>query len=153
MPKSILIADPAATRLEAEPVSRDWILSGAPEGASKVLARSSDWMLTLVVWECTAGRFEWHYKKDEILFVVSGEAIITTAQAKEFRMGPGDVVFFPAGTSCTWLIKDRIRKVAVLRETLWKPVGICITLASRLARMVGWGIVKLRSKPRGPVKA
>jgi len=144
MSKSILIADPTVVKLEPEPISRDWVLSGAPEGSSKVLARSSDWLLTLVVWECTPGRFEWHYKKDEIVFVLSGAVTITTDRGEQRSFGAGDVVFFPAGSMCTWEVTERIRKVAVLRDTLWTPVGMCIAVCSRVMRMIGWRVVRLR---------
>ncbi len=137
MSKSILIANPAVTELAPEPISRDWVLSGTPQGSSRVLAESRDSLLKLVVWECTPGRFEWHYAKDEIVFVLSGEAVIRDQQG-ERRFAAGDVVYFPAGSSCTWLVKDHIRKVAILRETLWRPFGVAIAAwakALRLARV------------------
>lgn len=145
MSRPILIADPNVT-LDPEPISRDWVLSGTPEGASKVLARSGDSMMALVVWECTAGRFEWHYTRDEVVFVLSGEAFISGDGGKERRFAAGDVVFFPAGSVCTWLVKERIRKVAILRETLWGPLGVAIRVWNRVKRMVGWRIVKLTAK-------
>lgn len=143
MSNSILIADPRNTDLDPEPVSRDWVLGGTPEGSSKVLAKSRDWLMTVVVWECTPGIFEWHYKKDEVLIVLSGSATIST-DGDERRFGPGDVVFFPAGTICTWQVIEPLRKVAVLRESLWTPVGMCIAVCSRVMRMIGWRIVRLR---------
>lgn len=140
----ILIANPNIV-LDPEPISRDWVLSGTPEGSSKVLARSGDSLLALVVWECTAGSFEWHYTRDEVVFVVSGEAYITDG-GKERRFGAGDVVFFPAGSVCTWRVTERIRKVAILRETLWGPLGVALALWNRVKRMVGWRVAKLRGR-------
>jgi uncharacterized protein len=51
----------------------------------------------ILVWECTAGRFHWHYVKDEVLVVVVGEAFVTNEKGEERRLGPGDLAFFPAG--------------------------------------------------------
>jgi len=137
IPKAILMADPATVDLEADPIRPDWILSGAPEASSKILATSRDWISNLVVWECTAGRFNWHYTRDEILVVLSGEAAIVHESGEKRHFGPGDVVFFPAGTSCTWLVTERIRKVAVVRETLWWPLGICVKIWNKILWKLG----------------
>ena len=134
-----LVDDPGAIGLEPEPIPRDWILSGAPQASAKMLMRGRDWLQSIVVWECTPGRFNWHYNKDETLFVVAGHATLTNERGEEREFGPGDTVFFPAGVSCTWLIKDRIRKVAILRETLWWPLGVCVKIWAKLLRMVGLG--------------
>lgn len=133
----LLVDNPAAIDLKAEPVPHDWILSGTPEAAAKMLLRSRDWLQTIVVWECTPGRFNWHYNKDEVLFVLSGHATLTNESGEEREFGPGDTVFFPAGVSCTWLVRDRIRKVAILRETLFWPLGFFIKVSVKLLGMVG----------------
>ena len=88
------------------PIKPEWILGGSPEAWYKDVAISRDGMSELVVWECSAGLFEWHYKKDESLIVISGEAFVTTENYRELRLGPGDVAFFPAGTSSTWRVPD-----------------------------------------------
>jgi uncharacterized protein len=139
MAQSILVAEPAGVSLDPEPIPQPWILGGKPEATAKRLARSRDWTTTLVVWECTAGRFSWHYNKDETLVVISGGAVITDKDGKERRFGPGDVVFFPSGSSCTWWINDRIRKVAIVRETLWWPFGLCLKVWAKVLRLAGMG--------------
>ena len=133
----LLVDNPGAIDLEPEPIPRDWILSGAPEASAKTLQRGRDWLQSIVVWECTAGLFKWHYNKDEILFVIAGHATLTNERGEEREFGPGDTVFFPAGVSCTWLIKDRVRKVAILRETLWWPLGVFVKVWAKLLRMLG----------------
>ena len=137
MPKSIVMATAATADLEPEPIPPDWILAGTPEARSKKLARSHDWTSYVVVWDCTAGRFNWHYSKDEALVVVSGEALITNGNGEARRLLPGDLAFFPAGSSATWLVPDRIRKVAVLRETMWRPLGFGLRAWNKLLRIVG----------------
>src|SRR5207247_1854806 len=77
----------AAADLSPAPTPRDWILNGTPEARSKELARSDDRTSHSMVWECTAGRFNWHYNKDETFVVISGEAFITNGQGEERRLG------------------------------------------------------------------
>jgi uncharacterized cupin superfamily protein len=139
MSKAIVIATPAAIELElqTEPISPDWVLSGTPVSRSKNLARSRDWTSNIVVWECNSGQFNWHYSKDEVIVVVSGEAFMINESGQEKRIGPGDLGFFPAGTSCTWRVPVGIRKVAVLRETMWRPLGLALKVWNKLLRTAG----------------
>jgi uncharacterized cupin superfamily protein len=135
--RSIVMTVPADVDLEPEPLPREWILSGTPIARSKILVRSRDWTSSVVVWDCTAGSFTWHYSQDETIFVVSGEAFLLLENGSERRFGPGEVGFFPAGTTCTWRVADNIRKVAVLRESMWRPMGFCLKAWKKLLRMVG----------------
>ncbi|HXR17356.1 MAG TPA: hypothetical protein VN777_14275 [Terriglobales bacterium] len=71
MSKSVImipagIVDPGS---EMQPITPDWVLSGTPELRSKMLVRSRDWNSHVVIWECTAGRFNWHYSGDEPVVV------------------------------------------------------------------------------------
>ena len=65
----------------------------------------------------------WHYTEDETVTLTFGEVFITNEKGEEYRLGQGDMGFFPAGTSCEWRINDRVRKVAVLRKSLSLPLG------------------------------
>ena len=125
MSKSIVLASAATmVDLEPAPISRDCILSGTPEARSKLLAKSYDGTSYVVVWECSAGRFMWHYIEDETVTITSGEVFITAKKGRECRLSQGDMGFFPAGTSCEWRVNDRVRKVAVLRKSLGRPLGL-----------------------------
>lgn len=137
MSKSIVMADGAAADLSPAPIPRDWILNGTPEARSKELAKSHDGTSSIIVWDCTAGRFNWHYSKDEMVVVIAGEAFITNEKGDERRLGPGDMGFFPAGTSCTWHITDCLRKVAVVRQPMPRPLGFAVRAWNRLRRIVG----------------
>ena len=101
------------------------------------VVRSHDRTSDIVVWECTAGRFECRYSVDEVVMVVSGEAFITGENGEERRLGPGDLGFFPAGTSCVWRVPESVRKIAVLRETMWRPLGLGLKVCKRLLRIAG----------------
>ena len=141
--KSIVIAAAASsTDLEPAPISPDWILTGTPEARSKMLAKSNDRTSSIWVWECTAGRFNWHYTEDETVVVISGEVFITTDKGEEKRLGQGDMGFFPAGSSCIWRVSDRIKKVAVVRKDLPPPLGFGVRVWHYLLRIAG-----LRGQP------
>jgi uncharacterized cupin superfamily protein len=137
MPKSIVIAAADTADLAPAPVSPDWVLNGTPEARSKELARSHDRTAYVMVWDCTAGRFNWHYSKDETVVVISGEAFVTNENGEERRLGPGDIVFFPAGSSSTWRVTNYIKKVAFLRHTMPRPLGFGVLAWNKLLQIVG----------------
>ena len=134
--KSIVITTPAAFEAGAltQPVLPRLVLNGVPMTRTWKVVRSHDLTSDILVWECTAGRFECHYSQDETVMVVAGEAFITDKNGAERRLGPGDVGFFPAGTSCIWRVPKSVRKIAVLRETMWRPVGLGLKIWKRLTR-------------------
>jgi uncharacterized cupin superfamily protein len=133
----LIRATPDSFELEAEQIPKEWVLSGSPTSRSKTLKRSADWTSTIVVWECTAGTFQWHYGVDESILIVSGEAILLGANGEETRFGPGDVAYFPAGSCCTWRVEESVRKIAVLRETMWPIFGLTLKVCKKLMRMLG----------------
>jgi uncharacterized protein len=134
---SLLMFDPTTVELEPETIPSEWVLSGSPAPRGRVLARSKDWTESVVVWECAASSFRWHYARDETIFVISGAAFLLKENGEERRFGPGEVGFFPAGTTCTWRVDDHIRKVAVLRETMWSPFGLALKVWKKLLRIAG----------------
>jgi uncharacterized protein len=138
MAKSIVTAALAEVELEPAQIPPDWILDGTPQIRSKMLMRTHDWVSNIVVWECTSGSYRWYYNQDEALVVLSGEGFMTNERGEERRLGPGDMGFFPAGTTCTWRHPDHFRKVAVLKESMWRPLGVCFKLWSKFLRIVGF---------------
>jgi uncharacterized protein len=147
--KSILIEAAAASAdLEPAPISPKWILAGTPQARSKTLAKSHDGTSAIVVWECTAGRFDWHYSEEELAVVINGEAFITNEKGAERRLGQGDTGFFPAGSSCTWRVNNRVKKIAVLRKDLPPLLGFGVRawhLFIRKARLRGQPSLSFRS--------
>ena len=138
MPKSIMTATPATLELDQPgSIPSDWVLIGKPETRRKMLGRSHDWTSSVVVWECTAGGYTWHYDQDEVIMVISGGGFMTDEKGEERWFGPGDVAFFPAGTTCTWRHPDHFRKVAVLKESLWRPLGFALKVWKKILRNIG----------------
>lgn len=143
-PKSIVVESPLTFEngAHSEPVTSGFVLSGAPMTRTWSVLRSRDGTADVVVWECTAGRFECQYHQDEVVMVVAGEVFITDESGQERRLGPGDLGVFHAGTSCIWRVPERVRKIAVLRETMWRPAGLALKIWKRLMRMIGLPAIK-----------
>jgi len=137
--RSIVVTRPATFEdgAQPQPVLPGRVLSGVPITRTWKVLRSRDLTEDVLVWECTEGCFECHYSQDETVMVVSGEVFITDQTGEERRLGPGDLGFFPAGTSCVWRVPDRVRKIAVLRECWWRPLGFGLKVWKRLLRTAG----------------
>jgi len=129
---SIVIADPATVALEPAPIEPGWVVEGNPEARAKELARSDDGTSVVVAWSCTAGRFHWHYSVDETVHLISGEVFITNEDGVERRLVPGDMAFFPAGSSSIWRVPSSVRKLAVCRHTLPQPLGFALRAWRRM---------------------
>jgi hypothetical protein len=136
---SIVITSPLTIELKSEPkpITAAWVLSGTPVSRTESLGRSHDFTSDNIIWECSAGRFDWHYGQDEALVVIAGEAFITSGNGVERRLGPCDFAFFPAGCTATWRVPEFVRKVAVVQETLWRPLGFALKASKKLLRMAG----------------
>ena len=130
----IVPASSVEAELDPAPINRDWILEGTPQAWFKFLGKSEDAASWHVVWECTEGRFDWHYDADETAFILSGEVFISSAAMKECRVGPGDMMFFPAGSTYRWRVTKRIRKFAVLRRPIPPPLRILARAWNRFMR-------------------
>jgi len=136
---SSIVLSPGVTTVDLEPSSipADWIISGKPETRSRLLAKSHDGTSYVMVWECSAGRFRWHYVEDETVTIVLGEVFISAAEGHEHRLGQGDMAFFPAGSSAEWHVPDRVRKIAVMRKDLGYPLGFGVRAWYRLLNVAG----------------
>lgn len=128
---------PADLVLDPDPIYEKWILSGDPQARSKTLVFSPDGASKAMLWECTPGTFYWHYRQDEAVLVFSGSASVHHENGKEYRISAGDFVFFPAGTVLKWRIDDHVRKIAFLREPIWRLAVPVLTFFNKVARKLG----------------
>lgn len=62
-------------------------------------------------WECEPSTFDWTYDTDETAYVLEGRVTVTCPDGQQVEIGPGDLVRFPRGLSCTWQVHQKIRKV------------------------------------------
>ena len=65
-----------------------------------------DW----AIWTKEASEFPWTYDEAETCYFLAGQAAVTPDGGEPVTMGQGDLVTFPAGMSCTWNIKQAVRK-------------------------------------------
>jgi uncharacterized cupin superfamily protein len=62
------------------------------------------------IWEKAASVFDWHYDEIEECYFLNGKVSVHTKDGKKVSFGKGDFVTFPKGLSCTWNIKEDVRK-------------------------------------------
>lgn len=63
------------------------------------------------VWSHPAATFPWSYDRQEICYFLEGEVVVVPeGEVEGVMMGPGDLVIFPAGMTCTWKILQPVRK-------------------------------------------
>ena len=62
-------------------------------------------------WECAPETFEWEYSSNETAYVKEGRVRVRTEDGQEVEFGKGDIVHFPKGVRCTWIVIEHIRKV------------------------------------------
>lgn len=133
-----------ALDLKPAPIKPDWITGGNPVARAAEISRSADQTAFTVVWDCTAGTFDWTYHLDETIYVIEGSIVLADASNPPRRLGPGDVVFFPKGSKVSWTVEGYVKKVAYFRRVVPNPV----TAAFRILRSLK---TALRPVPGGVV--
>src|SRR5476651_2157954 len=101
--KDIKIGNQAVS-LDAAPINPKWILEGKPVARNKVLSTSADGTATTLIWDCTAGRFNWIYSIDETLYILEGSVTLKDPAGNSRLVVAGDTVFFPAGSQAEWTV-------------------------------------------------
>lgn len=137
MPHPVVFAAPADVELLPAPIPAGWIIEGRPEAKSKCLGRSADGTASIMAWSCTPGRFTWHYNVDEVIHIISGEIVVTDENGGRRRLGPGDMVFFPAGSVSEWQVVKEVRKFAVCRHSMPRPAGFALRGWNKLVAILG----------------
>lgn len=61
-------------------------------------------------WSKEVSVFPWTFDETEIAYVLEGEVVVTPDGGEPVRFGQGDLVTFPAGMSCTWEVRQPLRK-------------------------------------------
>ncbi|MFQ6607968.1 MAG: cupin domain-containing protein [Fidelibacterota bacterium] len=61
------------------------------------------------IWECEPSKFPWYYDVAETCYLLEGKVKVTTDE-EEVVFGAGDMVTFPKGLSCKWLVIEKVRK-------------------------------------------
>ncbi len=103
------------------PIRPNWVLEGKPVARNQLLSVSADGNARSYIWDCTAGRFNWFYEADETVYVIEG-GVVLKDPAGVRRLSAGDTIFFPAGAHAEWNVENYIRKFALIRTPLPKPL-------------------------------
>jgi uncharacterized protein len=125
-----------AVDLRPSPIEPAWIVAGNPVAESAVLSRSADRTATTIVWQCSAGSFDWHYAFDETIYILEGSVVLSSDAMPPTLFTAGDVVFFRSGATARWVVEDRLRKLAFCRETQPALVGLALKAFAKLRRIL-----------------
>jgi uncharacterized cupin superfamily protein len=126
MPTKPVTFSNSDVELKPSPIKSDWIIDGRPIARNAILSRSEDQTACTIVWDCSKGKFNWYYDFDETVHFIEGSVTIEDGHGPARTLGPGDVIFFPAGSHAVWTVDSYIRKVAFCRKVLPGPVGSMI---------------------------
>ena len=66
----------------------------------------SDWP----IWTKEISEFPWSYDEQERCYFLEGDVVVTPSGGDPVEMGRGDMVTFPEGMSCTWEIRQDVKK-------------------------------------------
>lgn len=104
------------------PIDPNWVITGDPQARGAGIATTADDSVSMIMWDCTAGSFNWFYDIDEMIHVVEGTAVIRTMTGSTYRLQAGNSHLFEKGTMALWVVEKYVRKIAVLHEPLSKRV-------------------------------
>lgn len=62
------------------------------------------------IWTKEVSEFPWTYEMSETCYFLEGDVVVTPENGIPVEMGQGDLVTFPAGMSCTWKIRQDVKK-------------------------------------------
>jgi uncharacterized cupin superfamily protein len=116
VPVSALVARSGQVDYKPGSINPDWIVSGNPQTRSAPLVSSPDGYGSANFWDCTAGKFNWHYGWDETVLILGGEVRVTDSDGNSSVLRAGDVAHFPAGSSFLWEVERYVRKIAFHRK-------------------------------------
>ncbi len=124
--------------LRPAPIEPSWVREGAPVARATEISRSADGTAFTVIWDCTAGTFDWIYGCDETVHILEGSVVLQDGGNPPTRLGPGDVVFFPKGSRALWTVDSYVKKIAFFRKSLPNPLSGPYKLLRRLKhRLLG----------------
>ncbi len=140
MSRSFTAVAAADVKLVDAPIRVEWVRSGAPRARMGEVARSADGTAVCVVWDCTAGEFEWRFGVDETVHILAGEVVVRDGDGAERRLIAGDIGFFPYGSVSTWRVEEYVRKLAFCRHVIPAPLGVVVRALNKLKSLCGLGV-------------
>jgi uncharacterized cupin superfamily protein len=137
--------------LQDSPIRESWVVRGTPRARNKVLFRSTDKSAWTMLWDCSAGEFNWTYRFDETIHFLDGSVTITLEGGAPKTYGPGDVIFFPAGVVAHWKIDHHIRKLAFCHDPVPAGLNPAVKLARKLVHKMAASAAMLLGLLANPV--
>lgn len=128
------------------PIEPGWVLSGQPRARSARHSTNTDGWASTHVWECSAGRFRWHFGVEETVLVLEGEVHVTDAAGRTQVLRAGSMGYFPVGTWWVWEVPQHVRKISFNRRTVLPPARL-------LSRLLGAVPAWWRRRSPAPVVA
>lgn len=119
-----------SVEMQPSPINPGWIREGAPVARNRLLSQSRDGSACTLIWDCTAGVFDWRYDIDETVYILEGAVVVRDDNGLEHRLGSGDSALFPAGSHAVWRVDSYVRKVAFCR----KPMPAQLLRLKRIAK-------------------
>jgi hypothetical protein len=121
-------------------INPSWIVEGNPKTRIKVLSDgSTDTTAFTVMWDCTAGRFNWFYSIDETVYILEGSVTLTLPNGEVHRLVAGSTYYFALGTQALWHVEQYVRKVAFCHSPMPAPLRLAKRMVRSLKRAVGKG--------------
>ncbi len=62
------------------------------------------------IWTHEAADFPWMYAEQETCYFLDGRVTVIPEGGEAVEMGKGDLVTFPRGMECRWIIHEPVRK-------------------------------------------
>lgn len=137
--ESLITVGTRSAKFVPNPIQTAWILDGRPVARAELLSSSEDGTASTYFWDCTAGRFNWFYSFDETFHILEGDVTLKYPSGVSRRVGTGDTVFFPAGSSAEWTVDRYVRKLAFCRTPLPGYLILARHVVRRLKRAVRGG--------------
>lgn len=123
--------------MQSSLIDPSWIVEGDPQARVASVSRSADGQAWTDLWDCTAGRFRWHYAIDETIHILEGGATVVDQDGKTWTLTPGSTVTFHAGTAADWHVPTYVRKVAFCHNPTPYSVRTIMKIARRLRSRKG----------------
>jgi uncharacterized cupin superfamily protein len=100
MSRALIETTNLAVNLTPRPIEPSWIIEGKPDAQWCVLSQSADGLASTMVWECSAGKFNWYYDFDETVLILEGSIVLESDIMPSKRYEAGDVIFFKGRRAC-----------------------------------------------------
>ena len=136
MSRALIETTNLAVNLTPRPIEPSWIIEGKPDARWCVLSQSADGLASTMVWECSAGKFNWYYDFDETVLILEGSIVLESDTLPSTRYAAGDVIFFKDGAHARWHVEDHVRKLAFCRTTQPMLLGFALRVFNKLRRIL-----------------